>query len=90
MTPSSNLTPRGTVMQHLVGENVRRFRTRLGLTVDDLAARISSEPDTVTWIENGDVNIDIDQLVDLADALGVGAHVLVASEAESEAGENAP
>ncbi len=83
MTSNTDLAHHGTAIQRLVGENVRRFRTGLGLIVDDLAARIGLEPGTVTSIEDGRVDIDIDMLVALADALGTEVHLLVAPEASS-------
>ena len=68
-------------MQYVVGANVRQFRTTLGLSLGELAARIGSDERSVTAIENGQTDIDIDTLAALADALRTGAHVLVNPEA---------
>ena len=83
MNPNSDPTLHAGVMQRLVGANVRRLRTGLGLTVEDLTGRINSDEDTVRAIEDGRVDIEIDMLVALADALATEAHLLVTPEATS-------
>ena len=83
MNPDSDPTRDAGVMQRFVGANVRRLRIGLGLTVEDLAGRINSDGDTVRAIEDGRVDIEIDMLVALADALDTEAHMLVTPEATS-------
>ena len=83
MNPSSDPTRHASVIQRVVGANVHRLRTGLSLTIDDLAGRIVSNGDTVRAIEDGRIDIEIDMLVALADALGTEAHLLVAPEATS-------
>ncbi|MBP2279158.1 helix-turn-helix domain-containing protein [Sphingomonas sp. PL20] len=83
MNPGSDPTRHASVMQRLVGANVRRLRTGLTLTMDDLAGRIGSNGDSVRAIEDGRIDIEIDMLVALSDALGTEVHLLVAPEASS-------
>lgn len=61
----------------VLAANVRRLRRDREWTADDLAARVSLDRAAIDLIEAGGMNIDIDQLDELADALGVDASELV-------------
>jgi transcriptional regulator with XRE-family HTH domain len=59
-----------------VGHNVRHHRTRLELTIGELADRVSAlgfplERTQISKIENGHTNVDVEKLLALAAALDV-------------------
>jgi len=60
-----------------LGANVRRLRTALAITQDDLEARTGLSVQSISKIERGKTNIKMDTLRRLANALGVGPNVLL-------------
>ncbi len=69
--------------QQVVGEHVRRLRTRLGLSVRDLASRTSFSPSFISQVENGQASPSISSMERIAHILGVslGEFFAVAGEA---------
>jgi transcriptional regulator with XRE-family HTH domain len=79
--------------QQIVGDHVRRLRTRQGLSLRDLAARTDFSPSFISQVENGQASPSISSMERIAHALGVtlgeffvaaapgrGGHVLRSSE----------
>lgn len=55
-----------------IGSRITKRREELGLTVDDLAAKIGKNRSTVYRYENGDIeNVPVSALSDIAEALEV-------------------
>lgn len=65
-TATSEITAR------LVGAEIRRARTELGLTQGDLAERLSAGKSYVANVEAGRTNLTLGQLAHIANALGTG------------------
>lgn len=58
-------------MRALVGQNVRRVRTRVGLTQEQLAEKSGFSQQYLSGLERGKRNPTIVSLYELAQALGV-------------------
>lgn len=56
----------------VVGRRLRAVRERLGVSVEELAARIHAEPDWLQGVEAGAHDLSLRLLGRLASALGVG------------------
>ena len=65
----------GSIRQRL-GENLRRIRTRIGLTQEDLAAASRMDAKYLGEVERGNETISVDRLGRIADALGIDAQDL--------------
>lgn len=76
---------RPDVLVH-VADNVRRLRQRAGLSQQALAEAAGVSRRMLVNIEKGDVNVSLNTLDRLADALGVSFHALIAP---SETGNSA-
>jgi transcriptional regulator with XRE-family HTH domain len=68
--------PRVGPIGQQVAENVKGFRTRAGMSVRNLSAKLKELgrpilPSGITKIEHGERRVDVDDLVALADALEV-------------------
>ncbi|MGH3417419.1 MAG: helix-turn-helix domain-containing protein, partial [Actinocrinis sp.] len=63
----------------LVRARIRGLRTALGWSLDELAARCSLSPSTLSRIETGHRRIGLDQLTSIARALGTSLDQLVES-----------
>lgn len=72
-----NKTERADVLVHMA-ENVRRLRQRAGLSQQALAEAAHVSRRMLVSIEKGDVNVSLNTLDRLADALGVLFHALIA------------
>ena len=59
------------------GARVRAERTRLGLTLEQLAERAGMHWTYIGSVERGERNISLINITRLAEALGVGPEVLV-------------
>jgi transcriptional regulator with XRE-family HTH domain len=59
-------------MRKLVGQNVRRFRLKRGLTQEQFAERSGFSQQYISGLERGQRNPTIVTLYELAQALGVG------------------
>lgn len=70
------------VLYDILGSNVRRIRSKMKLTQEQLATRISLTRTSVVNIEQGKQHPPIHILLDLAKALEVGIHDLIPSEKE--------
>jgi transcriptional regulator with XRE-family HTH domain len=66
---------------HVVARNLRLARTRLGLTIDQLAARAGVSKGALVGLENAAANPNLATLVRLADALAMPVSELVAEPA---------
>lgn len=60
-----------------VAANARRIRTRRGLTQEQLAELVETEPRTIQHLETGDANPTIGLVARVAAALGVSAAALL-------------
>jgi transcriptional regulator with XRE-family HTH domain len=67
MTASSPESP----LRHVLAENVRVLRTGLGVSQEDLAVKAGFHRTYVSQIEREKVNLTLDNLAKLADALKV-------------------
>lgn len=70
----------GTLRQRL-GRNLRRLRVARGLTQEALGGRADTDPKYLGAVERGQVNIGLDKIELLADALGVDVSELLEAEA---------
>lgn len=61
----------------VVGENVRRLRERAGLSLRELASRAGVSASTLSGLESGTGNPNVETLVDISGALGVPFSELV-------------
>ena len=69
--------PDGHDIDKVVRLRLRSQRNSLGLSLDDLAARVHLSPSTISRIETGNRTLSLDVLVPLARALGVGLDALL-------------
>jgi len=60
-----------------LGENIRRGRSRLGLTQEAFAEAVEMDARLVQRLKRGSVNITVDTLVRIAAALEIGAYELL-------------
>ena len=58
-------------ISHEVGERIRFYRKKKGLTIDQLAAAVCKSKSCVSKYEKGQIAVDLPTLYDLAAALGV-------------------
>lgn len=56
--------------RELLGQNVRKFRHKLGLSQEGLAERADMHWTFISGVERGKHNVSLDSLVRLAKALG--------------------
>ncbi len=75
--------PDGEVDLIALGRRVRHLRKKLGMTLDDLSAKVGSAPSQLSLIENGKREPKLTLLQHLAGALGVGLDQLLGSEPPS-------
>lgn len=68
---------RNSDLKVFAGANARRFRERLGLTQEATADAVRVSPRYYRDIELGLVNLTLETLARVADALGVPAHQLL-------------
>lgn len=54
-----------------VGQRIRNSRKRKGYTIEEFSKMINKSKATLSKYENGSISIDIDTLLDIADALGM-------------------
>lgn len=64
-------------VEQVVRSRLRSLRTTLGLSLDDLAARTTLSPSTISRIETGRRAISLDILLPLAAALQIGLEALL-------------
>jgi XRE family transcriptional regulator, regulator of sulfur utilization len=64
--------------RRVVGEAVRAYRKRAGLSQEELAKRAELHPNYIGEIERGKYSISLDPLLRIAKALGVRVRDLVA------------
>lgn len=67
-------------IQQYVGENIKKFRSARGLTLEDLATKIYKSKSTVSKYEKGTIALDIATLEDIAIALEVHPSQLLMTE----------
>lgn len=60
-----------------LGENIKKIRTRKGMSQGDICRVLDMDRGYMSAIENGKKNITIQQLQRLAQALGVSADKLI-------------
>lgn len=61
----------------IVGANIRARRERLGITQKELADRLGWSQQIVPKLELAQTNMRVEQLLDIADALGCSAGTLL-------------
>lgn len=59
-----------TISDH-VGQRIKKHRKGKGLTIEQFAAKINKSKATISKYENGTISIDIETLLEIADALDV-------------------
>lgn len=59
------------------GRNLRKLRSEVGLTQDDLAAKVGLGRTSITNIEKGRQHVSLHQVFQLADAIGVSPQQLL-------------
>jgi len=64
----------------LIGENVRYFRRKRGLSQSDLAFQSELSPDFISKVERGAANISTDSLFNIGKALKVEPFLFLVSE----------
>jgi transcriptional regulator with XRE-family HTH domain len=67
-----------------LGENIRRLRTKKGLSLRELSASCTIDHSDISKIENGAVNITFLTLIELAKALEVNPGEIIDFEIELE------
>lgn len=55
----------------IIGENIKKARTDSGLTRNDLSSRFSTAESYIRGVENGQKDLSLYRLVEIADFLGV-------------------
>lgn len=60
-----------------VGQRIRKSRKGKGLTIDEFAKRINKSKATVSKYENGSIALDIETLLDIAEALEMDVKSLI-------------
>jgi len=70
------------------GERVRHYRELLGWDMDVLAHRLGKTKGTVSRIETGKQNVNIWQIMQLADVLGVSIEALFPSKSGKPAADS--
>ena len=73
-----------------VSKNIKRARSKLGLTQDALAERVHVSRQTVSSWETGRTQPDLTMLLQLCDALGVPAEELLYGEKRNTSLEPPP
>lgn len=58
------------------GQKVREIRKRQSISQEELAMRIGADQAYISRIESGQMNLTLDSVAELADALGVRAGAL--------------
>ena len=53
-----------------LGENIKRYRLKAGMTQEQLAALIGVTQEHVSYMENDRIGLSVDKLHKLVDALG--------------------
>lgn len=66
-----------------IGENMRTAREALSVSRPELALRVNMYPDLIRRYEKGEVDPGIMNLVDLANALGIGLDTYVAGKPQN-------
>ena len=64
--------------RRVVGEAIRAYRKRAGLSQEELAERAELHPNYIGEVERGKYSISLDPLLRIAKALGVRVRDLVA------------
>jgi transcriptional regulator with XRE-family HTH domain len=72
--------------QRVVGEHVRRLRTKAGLSLRALAGDTGFSPSFISQLENGQVSPSISSMEKIAEALGVTLGEFFAAAAGGEGG----
>ena len=60
-----------TELTRHIGQRIRLYRKSNGLTLEELAARIHKSKSSVSKYESGDIAVDVETLVEIANALGI-------------------
>lgn len=55
----------------IVGENIRKYRKKLGLSQEDLADKARLHRTYIGGVERGERNITLDSMQQIANALGI-------------------
>lgn len=64
-------------MKKLIGKSITHFREKLGLSKTDLAEKTGISPSSITQYENGNRNPSEENLVQIANALGISVNLLL-------------
>ena len=79
-----NVAAQGELDIISLGRRVRHLRKNLGMTLDDLGAKVGSAPSQLSLIENGRREPKLGLLQALSGALGVGLDQLLGNEPPSK------
>src|SRR6185312_12076997 len=79
-----------TALLRAIGGRVRQARRRVGMSLDDLASAIRSEPATLSRYESAKRPFPIETLERIADALHVSVFELIGSSPPSPSRDLAP
>lgn len=60
-----------------IGAQIRRYRRAAGLTVEALAQAVHKSKSTVSKYETGEISLDVETLLEIADALHVSPGILL-------------
>jgi transcriptional regulator with XRE-family HTH domain len=72
-------------IEKIIGDNVRGFRERLGVSQEKLAEYADVHRTFIGTIERGEQNISVKSIVKMAEALKVAPYVLLVKNAFKEA-----
>ena len=64
--------------------NVRRYRTRLGLSQETVAFRAGLHRTYISAVERGKRSIALDNIEKIADALGIEAYLLLVDDSKKD------
>ncbi len=70
-------------LQMLCGTQVQFYRNQLGITQEELAARIDTEQNYISQIESGRKMMSLEMLRKMSIALGVSADALIFARSDS-------
>ncbi len=71
-------------LRKVFGQNIRRLREKQNLTQSDLALKANINRSYLGGVERGQRNICIENIVKIAEALGVSADILFKATDKSE------
>lgn len=71
-------------MRNTVGNNLKFYRKKKGLTQTDLAVKLINQREFISRIERGRANIQLSTLIKIADSLQIEAYELLQTDIEQK------